>query len=223
MKTKILSLLAAGVSFAGCISCCDYGVDPKDPAVGNWGLKLGYENMNAGHMIVSRDADGSAQALVLWRWASPIPMKNVVLDGNKIAFDHPWGFKFEGEVTGNDLVATAMKGDKVVASVTCRPSKKLHTEVRVSHTALKEGEGYDAAAVRVRILDENNNLASYAQLPVRYEVSGDLMLIGPDVSTAEGGMTGTYVRTVGHGGAGTLTIRTEQTVPVTISFTIEEE
>ena len=117
----------------------------------------------------------------------------------------------------------AMKGDKVVASVTCRPSKKLHTEVRVSHTALKEGEGYDAAAVRVRILDENNNLASYAQLPVRYEVSGDLMLIGPDVSTAEGGMTGTYVRTVGHGGAGTLTIRTEQTAPVTISFTIEEE
>ena len=117
----------------------------------------------------------------------------------------------------------AMKGDTVVASVLCRPSKKLHTEVKVSHTALKEGEGYDVAAVRVRILDEYNNLASYAQLPVRYETSGDLELIGPDVSTAEGGMTGTYVKTVGHGGAGTLTIRTEQTTPVTISFAIEEE
>ncbi len=117
----------------------------------------------------------------------------------------------------------AMNGDKVVASVTCRPSKKLHTEVRVSHTALAEGEGYDAAAVRVRILDENNNLAPYAQLPVQFKVSGDLALVGPTVSTAEGGMTGTYVRTIGHGGTGTLTISTEQTAPVTILFTITEE
>ncbi len=117
----------------------------------------------------------------------------------------------------------AMNGDKVVASVLCRPSKKLHTEVRVSHTELREGEGYDAAAVRVRILDENNNLAPYAQLPVRFTVAGDLALIGPDVSTAEGGMTGAYLRTVGHGGTGTLTVSTEQTAPVTIEFTITEE
>ena len=117
----------------------------------------------------------------------------------------------------------ALKGDEVVASVLCRPSKKLHTEVKVSSTALREGEGYDAAAVRVRILDEYGNLAPYAQLPVRFAVAGDLELIGPDAATAEGGMTGTYLRTVGHGGTGTLTIRTEQTAPVTIEFTITEE
>ena len=110
MNTKILSTLAAGLALAGCCTC-DFGVDPKDPVVGNWGLKLGYESMNAGHMIVSRDANGAAQALVLWRWASPIPMKNVVLDGNKITFDHPWGFKFEGTVDGNALVATTVKKD----------------------------------------------------------------------------------------------------------------
>ena len=69
MNTKILSTLAAGIALAGCCTC-DFGVDPKDPVVGNWGLKLGYESMSAGHMIVSRDADGKAQALVLWRWAS---------------------------------------------------------------------------------------------------------------------------------------------------------
>jgi hypothetical protein len=110
MNTKILSLLAAGVSLAGCV-CCDYGVNCKDPVVGNWGLKLGYDSMNAGHMIVSRDADGNAQALVLWRWASPEPMKNVVLDGNKFSFDHPWGFKVEGQIDGNKLAATATKND----------------------------------------------------------------------------------------------------------------
>ncbi len=117
----------------------------------------------------------------------------------------------------------AMNGDEVVASVTCCPSKKLHLEVRVSSTALKEGDGYDAAAVRVRILDENNNLASYAQLPVRFAVSGEIALAGPEVSTAEGGMTGAYVLTKGSEGEGALTVSTEQTAPVTISFTITEE
>ena len=107
---KILSVLAAGLALAGCVSC-DYGVDPQDPVVGNWGLKLGYADMNAGHMIVSRDAAGTAQAVVLWRWASPIPMKNVVVSGDTITFDHPWGFKFEGKVDGNTLVATTVKAD----------------------------------------------------------------------------------------------------------------
>ena len=116
MNVKTLSMLAAGLALAGCCTC-DFGVDPKDPVVGNWGLRLGYERMNAGHMIVSRDANGSAQALVLWRWASPVPMKNVVIDGSKIAFDHPRGFKFEGTVNGNTLVGKATRGDKLESTV----------------------------------------------------------------------------------------------------------
>jgi len=99
------------MTFAGCVNC-DYGVVPEDPVLGNWGLKLGYDGMNAGHMIVSRDESGKAKALVLWRWASPTPMRNVVVEGSKITFDHPWGFKFEGEVEGNKLVAKTTKGGK---------------------------------------------------------------------------------------------------------------
>lgn len=122
MNTKMLSLMAAGFALAGCSTCklglddvaaaaADFAVDAKDPVVGNWGLKLGYDSMNAGHMIVSRDAGGKPQALVLWRWASPIQMKNVALDGARITFDHPWGFKVEGEVAGNVLTAKAVKKD----------------------------------------------------------------------------------------------------------------
>ena len=84
-------------------SCC------ADPVVGNWGLKLGYGVMNAGHMIVSRDADGKASALVLWRWASPIPMKDVVVDGRDFSFVHPWGFTVKGRVSGCTLKAVAIK------------------------------------------------------------------------------------------------------------------
>jgi len=107
MNIKSLSLTAAAFVLAGCATC----KKPCDPVIGNWGLKLGYDCMSAGHMIVSRDADGAAQALVLWRWASPIPMKNVVVCGNRIKFDHPWGYKFDGFVQGDKLTAVALTKD----------------------------------------------------------------------------------------------------------------
>ena len=95
---------AAALALAGCCSPLA-SFDASDPVVGNWGLKLPYDNMNAGHMIVSRDAEGKPQALVLWRWASPVPMSDVVLDGSSFSFSHPWGFNVSGEVSGMGLSA----------------------------------------------------------------------------------------------------------------------
>lgn len=85
--------------------------DKNDPVVGNWGLELGYDNMKAGHMIASRDAAGNPQALVLWRWASPTPMKNVKFEGNRFSFDHPGGFRIAGEVTARTLTAETVGKD----------------------------------------------------------------------------------------------------------------
>ena len=117
MKTKTLSIAAAALALAGCVcdgpkfgkGACD--VNPSDPVVGNWSLDLGYDFMPAGSMIATRDADGSAQALVLWRWASPTKMENVKFVGNRFSFDHPWGFKVEGFVQGCCLTATAIRKD----------------------------------------------------------------------------------------------------------------
>ena len=96
---KILLPLAA-LTFAGCAS---------NSVVGNWGLKLGYDEMNAGHMIVSEDASGAPKALVLWRWASPVPMTDVVVDGDTFSFTHPSGFTVKGNVSGDTLTAVAIK------------------------------------------------------------------------------------------------------------------
>ena len=87
MKLSILMSMVAGLALAGCCTgdCC------KDPVIGNWGLKLPYDSMSAGHMIMSRDAKGNPQALVLWRWASPTQMKNVVVDGPNFSFVMPGG------------------------------------------------------------------------------------------------------------------------------------
>ena len=114
----------------------------------------------------------------------------------------------------------AMKDGEVVASRTCSPSTGLHLEVTPSSMVLREGDTYDMAAVRVRILDENGNVAPYAQLPVKFKLEGAAERIGPDVVTAEGGMTGTYIRTTGVPGEAVLTVSTSQTESVEIAFAI---
>ncbi len=118
-----------------------------------------------------------------------------------------------------------IKDGKIAAEVTCRPSAKLHLEVKADHTELCEKDSYDMAAVRIRILDENGNPAPYAQLPVSFAVSGAAELVGPAVCTAEGGMCGTYIRTSGKSGTASLTVHTEQTEDIILKFniTVREE
>ena len=96
-----------------------------------------------------------------------------------------WG----GEATLWRLIA--VKDGMVAATYTCGPGSKLHLEVIPSHTNLREGDTYDMASLRIRILDEHGNVTPYAQLPVQFSLEGDAQLVGPKVVTAEGGMTGT--------------------------------
>ena len=141
-----------------------------------------------------------------------------------------YGLKFEdayalyGKYVGNwggeatQWRLDAEKNGEVVASVTCCPSAKLHLEVTPSHTELQEGDTYDMAAVRIRILDEYGNVAPYAQIPVTFRLEGEAELVGPTAVCAEGGMTGTYIKTTGKPGTARLTIETAQTQPVTVVF-----
>ena len=108
----------------------------------------------------------------------------------------------------------------MVSTARLCPSAKLHLEVRASATALTEYQSYDMAAVRIRILDGNGTPAPYAQLPVKLKLEGDAELVGPDVVTAEGGMTGTYIRTLGRTGKATLTVEAWGLESVTVDFTV---
>ena len=91
----------------------------------------------------------------------------------------------------------------------------------MSHTDLREGNTYDVAAVRVRILDEFGNPAPYAQYPVKFTLTGAAELVGPDVVTAEGGMCGTYVRTAGEAGKAKLSISVYGLEDVDVEFTVK--
>ena len=114
----------------------------------------------------------------------------------------------------------AVKDGQVVASQTRAPGKKLRIEARPSHTSLTEGASYDMAAVRIRLLDEWGNVASYAQLPLHFAVSGPIQLAGPGWAAAEGGMGGCYIKTTGESGRGTLTISAPGLDSVRIEFEV---
>ena len=114
----------------------------------------------------------------------------------------------------------AQKDGMVTRSVTCGPSNRLRLELLPSHTVLQEGDTYDMAAVRIRIADEFGNVAPYAQLPVILSVEGVAELVGPKAVTAEGGMCGTYIRTVGKTGTARLIAATSQTEVATLEFQI---
>ena len=112
---------------------------------------------------------------------------------------------------------------KSVKSVTRSASAKLHLEVRPSSQRLHIGDTYDMAALRVRILDENDAVASYAQLPVHFVADGNVALLGPDCATAEGGMCGTYVRTTARPGPGILVVSAPGLESVTVEFAVDSK
>ena len=126
---------------------------------------------------------------------------------------------------GGDVVEwrfDALKNGEVVKSVRKGGDPvKLSLSVVPASRTLREGDTYDMTAVRVRVLDENGNVAPYAQVPVLFTLTGDAALVGPAAVTAEGGMCGTYVRTLGRAGQALLTVSAPGTESVTVEFTVE--
>ncbi|MBR6208397.1 MAG: glycoside hydrolase family 2 protein [Oscillospiraceae bacterium] len=115
----------------------------------------------------------------------------------------------------------AIKDGSVVKSVTRSMGSKLRLEVIPSSRTMRENDSYDMAAVRIRVLDEFGTQAVYAQLPIRLEVRGAAALVGPEVITAEGGSTGTYLRSIGEKGTASLTLSAPGVESVTVPFIVE--
>lgn len=101
----------------------------------------------------------------------------------------------------------AIRDNQVVKTVCKEPMKQLHLSVQTDHTELKEDVSYDVSAVRIRVVDENENVLNYYNDPVHFEVEGPIEIIGPHVVACSGGMTGTYIKTIGKAGKGILHIR----------------
>lgn len=164
---KFATAIFAATALAGCccwdkLDCtaCDAAKDAAkeaaaaavapaaDPVAGNWALRLPYKVMSAGHMIVKRGEDGKPVALVLWRWAHPVPARSCEIEGNtfKIVIGHGGGTEFTGIVDGDNLVgkATSLKDGKELGKVIGRRNPPIPEGVSVKDA--KFGEPIDLLA-----------------------------------------------------------------------------
>ncbi|MCR5771966.1 MAG: glycoside hydrolase family 2 protein [Butyrivibrio sp.] len=147
-----------------------------------------------------------------------IGIKGMLKAGKLMAIKH-MGFddalrlynKYIGDWGGKSTVFKfeAVKDGKVVKTVIKSPSDNLSLEIRTDHTNLKEAETYDVACVRIRAVDQNGNVASFANEPVVFTVSGPVEIYGPSLVSLQGGMGGCYIRTKGQSGKASLKIHTE--------------
>ena len=115
----------------------------------------------------------------------------------------------------------AIKDGEVTATRILGGSGPLKLDVKVSSTELVEEDTWDMASIRVRVTDNYGNTCPYVQLPIVFELKGDAELIGSDIVTAEGGMCGTYIRTVGRAGKAELTIKANGLESVRMTFDIK--
>ncbi len=115
----------------------------------------------------------------------------------------------------------AIKDGKVVASNTKKPASQVKLSVDVDHTELCEQESYDVACVRIKALSELDNVLHFYQEPIVLETEGPIEIIGPKVVSFQGGMTGTYVKTVGKSGNAVLRITSPQAEDIEIQFCVE--
>ena len=115
----------------------------------------------------------------------------------------------------------AIKDDKVVKSVTKEPVREIRLEAEADHTILTEQHSYDVALVRIRAVDDHGNVLPFYQEPVRLITEGDISIIGPDTIALQGGMGGTYIKSMGRSGRGALLLQSQTAGEVRIPFQIK--
>ena len=115
----------------------------------------------------------------------------------------------------------AIKDGKVVKSVTKEPVREIRLEAEADHTILTEHHSYDVALVRIRAVDDHGNVLPFYQEPVRLITEGDISIIGPDTIALQGGMGGTYVKSLGRSGQGALLLQSLTAGEVRIPFQIK--
>lgn len=114
----------------------------------------------------------------------------------------------------------AIKDGKVVKSVTKEPVREIRLEAEADHTILTEQHSYDVALVRIRAVDDHGNVLPFYQEPVCLITEGDISIIGPDTIALQGGMGGTYVKSLGRSGRGALLLQSLTAGEVRIPFQI---
>ena len=62
----------------------------------------------------------------------------------------------------------------------------MHLSAEPDHQNLTERHTYEAAEIRIRALDQNDNIVSFYQEPVVLSTEGPIAIIGPEIISLQG-------------------------------------
>ena len=161
--------------------------------------------------------------------------------GNKMPFKYKWmylklmlfnhvnyqkGYELYGKYIGNwgskEIVYTfeAIKDDKLFKTVNLSKVTDKHLDINVSNNELIEDNSYDVSLVRIRALDQNDNILEYYNDGFTVSSEGAIEIIGPTVLSFKGGYSGVNVKSTGKKGKGVLNINTN-IGKISVDFTVE--
>jgi beta-galactosidase len=118
--------------------------------------------------------------------------------------------KYVGNWGSNEIVYKfeGVKNDKVFKTIELSKARTLHLEYTVSNTLLVDDNTYDVALVRIKAVDQNENILPYYNEPFKIDSEGTINIIGPKLLSFKGGYSGIFVKTNGNKGKGILKIET---------------
>ena len=130
--------------------------------------------------------------------------------------------KYVGDWGGTSTIYRfeAIREGKVVKKTVKEPAREVRLLCSADHIELVEENSYDVALVRIKAVDQNDNILSFFHEPIQLETEGDIELIGPACISLKGGMGGTYVKTKGKSGKGSLIIKSSRTKTYRIEFMV---
>lgn len=100
----------------------------------------------------------------------------------------------------------AIKDKKVVKELVINTMTDWAIKASIDHLVLKEEESYDVSLIRLNAVDENKNILHFFNDPVTITAEGPIEVIGPKTISLNGGMGGTYIKSLGESGNAAVTI-----------------
>ena len=110
---------------------------------------------------------------------------------------------------------------EVVARMVKEPVTAVTLQAECLNPVLVDGPTWDAAAIRLRAVDQNGNTLPYFAEAARITVDGPARLLGPELVPLRGGMAGVYLASVGRAGAVIVTIECAGCAPVRLTLEVQ--
>ncbi len=170
-------------------------------------------------LLVSFNLNGFDMPLgdkILFGWLSLT--KKLKMEDIMYLFEKYLSMQSEAPVT---FRAEGYIEEEMVAKDTRGHSKKTEFKAEINSNLMIHGDTYDVARITVSLVDQHQNVITYATEGFKIETTDNLAIIGPDHASLSAGSFGFYVKTTGKPGKAKIKVipdhHPEITIPIEIN------